>query len=160
MTKLVLITVNGGGLLDHLGTQFRILHVLLPAVDEHDTHSLVGTWPEDTPHCAGRGIVLGLVTGRAVVRLKHVLKSRKWLLVIPELKPCTLDDARLFRVEDLGVDLLASELRAFVLQNLRLERWSEVVDVVVRAGLGTYHILPISVHQIHDQWLGLRRCGA
>ena len=75
-------------------------------------------------------------------------------------EPRTLDDASFFGIDNLGVDLLSAELRAFVLQNLRFERWSEVVDVVVRAGLGTYHIIPISVHQIHDQWLGLRRCGA
>ena len=72
-----------------------------------------------------------LLSERRVKAHDDVVKRRQRFVGRPELEPASLDDAGLFGVNNLGMDLLSSKLRAFVLCDLSKEGLCKVRCVVI-----------------------------
>ena len=130
--------------------------MLGPAVNQHSAHGFVGRGLEHAQHHTRRGVVAGLVAGGAVIGLNHVVKLRQGAVARPQSEPVPLDDARLFRVNDVRVYLLPTERGALILKNVLPELGRKVINVVVGAGFDVHDVLAIALNKVYDQGLGLR----
>ena len=137
-------------LLDDLGLEVWVLQAVLPAVDDQDRHSTVHWLEYPKGDGCGRVVVQFLGEG-AVVALQDKLQLRQGLVGRPELEPLSLDDPALFRVNDLGIDLLPPKLGSLVLQDLLPEAWGEVVEVGVGRGGCQVNVVAFPADQVNNQ---------
>jgi hypothetical protein len=129
--------VDGAVLVNDLGSQVWVREEVLPAVNEHRAKPAVLIRPKDAPHGARGRIVLRLFSVRAVVGLEHVEEIGQWLARVPQLEPLALDDAVVFGVDDLRVQLLPPNACALVLRHdFVTKRGCEVIEILVRRARG------------------------
>ena len=144
----VVLAVPVLALLLDLGHQGGETKLLLPAIQEHDPW--LALHPESAPHAAGGWVglaplgVVALLAEGGVQGHDDVVERGEGLAGRPQPQVLALDDAVLFAVEHLGVDLLPADLGALVLHDLFREVGREVLDVDVRArraddGVGVLH---------------------
>ena len=152
-SELVWVAVHVLVRLRHLDAQVGVLDALRPSVDDHATRRPILRL-EHAKHHACRRVVDRLLRRGRVVRLDHHRELRQAPLGRPQLEPLTLDQAVVARVQEHSVDLLVAKLGALVLENLRLERGREVVEVVVGRRTHVADVVPVPLDQVKDQRLG------